>query len=68
MIEYGIKKLTACQLAKLLVVEYGERAYYWNELDPCTAEKMTERERREVSRHVDTQHARVRKLLGYYNI
>lgn len=56
-------KLTPNQLAKILVVQYGEGAYYWTERMDAT--KFTEKEIELVGQAVGRQHDRI---LNHLNI
>jgi len=63
--ERGYKR-TANQLAKELVLAYGQRAYYWQEKFLITyAVAATEKEVERVRKGIDTQLARVGKHLGW---
>lgn len=63
--EHGYKR-TANQLAKELVLRYGQSAYYWQEKFPTTyADAATEKEVERVRKAIDNQLARVGKHLGW---
>ena len=63
--EHGYKR-TANQLAKELVLKYGEGAYYWKERIPMTyADAPTDRETKSVNKAIDNQLSRVGKHFGW---
>ena len=63
--EHGYKR-TANQLAKELVLSYGQSAYYWQEKFSYTyADAATDKEVIKVKKAIDNQLARVGKHLGW---
>jgi hypothetical protein len=65
MIIYLNKKVTANELAKLIVWDKGEMASdYWDEDTSIEYYKMTEKERADVNRALDRHRERVRDFLG----
>lgn len=63
--EHGYKR-TANQLAKELVLKYGQSAYYWQEKFSYTyADAPTDKELERVRKSIDNQLARVGKHLGW---
>lgn len=65
--EHGYKR-TANQLAKELVLRYGQQAYRWQVLMPITyADAATDKEVERITKAIDNQLARVGKHLGWPN-
>lgn len=57
------EKVTANQLAKEIIKDTLESAFYWDEKMLWEVNDMTEREQNQVNEYVEKQFYRVRKLL-----
>jgi hypothetical protein len=64
MIKVEGKKLTANQLAKKLVFDYGCNATYWYDSSCVDASELTSKEIEDINNAVNRQIDRVAKLLG----
>ena len=65
MIKIDGKKITANQLAKRLVFDYGCNAQYWYDSSSAVnSSELTNKELEDINRAVDKQIERVAKLLG----
>ena len=68
MITWNGTRVTPNQRAKMLILEYGEGAFYWIEREHELDEQITEKERSALDDAIDRQWNRVRSFLGVEKI
>jgi hypothetical protein len=69
MILYDGHKVTATEIAKLLVEDKGATALeFWGEFSQVDWDRLTEREKLAVNEAIEKQLERVRKLFNFWDL